>query len=74
MNAADKALARAVELYYMDSTDEVETELSDLVPILVEAGYAAQEPWGDDPDWFLWHFTDAGNKRSDELGLDPADA
>lgn len=70
MNAADKALTRATELYYMDPTDEVEKELSDLVPILVKAGYASQEPWGDDTDWFLWRFTDVGNKRADELGID----
>jgi hypothetical protein len=71
MTAADRALARAVKLHHADPTEEVEKELADLVPILVEAGYASEEPWGDDPYWSLWRFTEAGMRRRDELGLDP---
>jgi hypothetical protein len=67
MDDADRALYRAWELASEDSTDALEAELRDLIPILVKAGYAKEEPWGDDPDWFLWSFTDAGVKRADEL-------
>jgi hypothetical protein len=50
-----------------DFTDAVEAELNALVPALVEAGYVKEKPWGDDPDRFLWSFTEAGVKRSKEL-------
>ncbi len=67
MNAADKALCRAWELASEDITDAVEDELNALVPILVEAGYASEEPWGEDSGWVLWAFTDSGVARAEEL-------
>lgn len=67
MNALDKALCRAEEIFLEGLSDKADTELEELLPLLVEAGYVREEPWGDDPDWFLWSFTDAGRKRADEL-------
>jgi hypothetical protein len=67
MDALDRALCRAREIYFDDLSDEGDRELGDLLPPLVEAGYVREEPWGDNPDWFLWSFTDAGRKRADEL-------
>jgi hypothetical protein len=67
MDPLDKALSRAREIYLDDCSDELDAELGKLLPSLIEAGYVDEEPWGDDPDWFLWRFTDAGRKRADEL-------
>jgi hypothetical protein len=67
MDALDKALLRAREIYYDELSDELDAELGELLPALLEAGYVREEPWGDDPDWFLWSFTDAGRGRADEL-------
>jgi len=67
MNALDKALCRAREIFLADATDELEAELGEMLPALVEAGYIHEEPWGDSTDWFLWRFTDAGTRRADEL-------
>jgi hypothetical protein len=67
MDPLDRALCRAREIYFDDLSDELDAELVELLPSLVEAGYVHEEPWGDDPDWFLWSFTDAGRKRADEL-------
>lgn len=67
MNSLDEKLMQAWELSLEDFTDAVEAELNGLVPALIEAGYAEERPWGDDPDWFLWWFTEAGVKRCEEL-------
>jgi hypothetical protein len=71
MDSRDKALLRASELTLEDITNAVEDELGKLVPILVEAGYASEEPWGKDYDesegWSLWRFTPSGVKRAKEL-------
>jgi hypothetical protein len=67
MDPLDEKLLRAWELSLRDFTDAVEAELNALVPALIEAGYAEEKPWGDDPDRFLWWFTKAGVKRSQEL-------
>jgi len=70
VNALDRALVRAREIYFGDLSDELDAELGELLPSLIEAGYAREEPWGDSEDWFLWSFTDAGRKRADELDPD----
>lgn len=67
MDPLDEKLLRAWELSSEDFTSEVEAELNDLVPALGEAGYVKERPWGDDPEHFLWSFTDTGVKRSKEL-------
>ena len=67
MNLLDEKLLRAWLLALEDFTDAVEAELNTLIPELIEAGYVKEKPWGDDPDWFLWWFTEAGVKRSEEL-------
>ena len=67
MDALDRALCRAQEIFLEDVSDEPETELEELLPPLIEAGYVHEEPWGEDSGWFLWSFTDAGIKRADEL-------
>jgi hypothetical protein len=67
MDALDKALSRAREIYLDDCSGELDAELGKLLPSLIQAGYVHEEPWGDDPDWFLWRFTNAGRKRADEL-------
>lgn len=67
MDPLDERLLRAWLLALEDITDANEAELNALLPALVEAGFVAEEPWGDDPDWCLWWFTEAGVKRSEEL-------
>jgi hypothetical protein len=67
MDALDRALCRAREIFLDDLSGELDIELGELLPPLVKAGYVREEPWGDDPDWFFWSFTDAGRKRADEL-------
>lgn len=67
MDSLDEKLLRASQLFVEDVTDANEAELNALIPSLTEAGYVKEEPWGDDPDWCLWSFTDAGIKRSEEL-------
>ncbi len=67
MDLLDEKLLRAWELSLEDFTEDVESELNVLVPTLVEAGYVQERPWGDDPDNFLWSFTEAGVNRSKEL-------
>lgn len=67
MDALDRALCRAEEIFLEDLSDEPDAELEKLLPPLVEAGYVREEPWGEGSDWFLWSFTDAGIKRIDEL-------
>lgn len=67
LNSLDEKLLRAWLLASEDVTDANEAELNGLVPVLVEAGYVEEKPWGDDPDSFLWSFSEAGVKRSEEL-------
>jgi hypothetical protein len=67
MDPLDEKLLRAWDLSLEDFTDAVEAELNALVPALIQAGYAAEKPWGDDPDWFLWWFTELGVRRGEEL-------
>ncbi|HET9197444.1 MAG TPA: hypothetical protein VFN92_04230 [Solirubrobacterales bacterium] len=67
MDALDRALLRAREIYF----DELDVELGKLLPALVEASYVREEPWGDSRDWFLWSFMEAGRKRADEIEGDP---
>jgi hypothetical protein len=67
MDHLDKALCRAREIFLDEISDELDLELEELLPPLVNAGYVREEPWGDNPDWFLWSFTDAGRRRADEL-------
>lgn len=67
MDPLDQKLLRAWLLASDDLTDANEAELNTLIPALSDAGYVEEKPWDDDPDWFLWSFTDAGIKRSEEL-------
>ncbi len=67
MDQLDQTLLRAWLLSLEDASDATEAELNELLPALIEAGYVEERPWGDDPDWFLWSFTEAGVKRADEL-------
>jgi hypothetical protein len=67
MDPLDEKLLRTWELSSGDFTDAVEAELNTLVPALIEAGYVREKPWGDDPAYFLWSFTEAGVKRSKQL-------
>jgi hypothetical protein len=73
MKPLDNALLRAWLLASKDFTDANEAELNALLPVLIEAGYVEEEPWGSDPDYILWSFTDAGVKRSKQLEDAPAD-
>jgi hypothetical protein len=68
MDDLDRALCRAMAIFLDDPTDDDDAELSRLLPALAEAGYVDQSDWG--PGWYLWGFTDAGNKRTEELGCD----
>lgn len=68
MNALDEALCRAHEIFLCEFSEEPDPELHALLPSLIDAGYVAEETWGDEPDWFLWRFTDAGVARGKELG------
>lgn len=67
MDALDEQLLRAFDLSSEEFSDDVEAELNALVPVLIEAGYVKERPWGDDPDHFLWSFTKAGVERSKQL-------
>jgi hypothetical protein len=62
----DEKLRRAEALFLGDLREDVD-ELNALLPSLIEAGYVEEKPWGDDPGWFLWSFTEAGRRRSREL-------
>lgn len=64
-DAADKALARAIELGLEDNFEPVEAEINDLLPALVEAGYV--ETYGHSPTGFLWRYSRAGIERGSEL-------
>jgi hypothetical protein len=67
MDLLDKKLLRALELFYEELSDASDAELASLLPELIEAGYVEEKPWGDDPDHFLWSFTEVGRRRSEEL-------
>ncbi|HWD40003.1 MAG TPA: hypothetical protein VG944_14230 [Fimbriimonas sp.] len=67
MDLVDEKLLRAWLLASENVTAAVESELNALLPALIEAGYVEEKPWGDDPDWFLWWFTEAGVKRTKQL-------
>ncbi|HWD40000.1 MAG TPA: hypothetical protein VG944_14215 [Fimbriimonas sp.] len=67
MDLLDKKLLRASELFYEELSDANDAELESLLPILIEAGYVEEKPWGDDPANFLWSFTEEGVKRSKQL-------
>ena len=76
MDPIDKKLRRAESLFLENVTDEGDAELSTLLPSLIEAGYVEERSWGDDPDWFLWSFTEAGRRRCralEDLHGDPTD-
>lgn len=68
MDPLDEALCRAHEIFLGDFSEEPDPGLNALLPSLIDAGYVVEEPWGDDPDWFLWRFTKAGVARGEELG------
>lgn len=67
MEPLDEKLLRAWVLVLEDFDDAVEAELNALLPDLIEAGYVEEKPWGDNPEHFLWSFTDAGVARGKEL-------
>jgi hypothetical protein len=67
MDSLDEKLRRAWLLASEDFTDSNEAELNELLPMLIEAGYVEERPWGDDPDVFLWSFTEVGIRRGKEL-------
>ena len=67
MDSIDEKLLQAWLISLENITDANEAKLNELLPALIEAGYVEEEPWGDDPDWFLWWFSQAGVKRSNEL-------
>jgi len=64
---ADRALIEAWNLGMDDDgwSDAVMEAAERLLPILVEAGYAAVDDAAD-----TWWFTDAGVARAEELGAD----
>jgi hypothetical protein len=56
----DRALLRAWDLFEEDVTDEVENELRELLPMLVDAGYVTA-------DEYKWAFTAKGVSRAKAL-------
>jgi len=60
MDEADSALIRAWHLALEDYTDEIYAVFEQLLPSLVEAGYA-------EADEHTWHFTPRGVARAEEL-------
>ena len=60
MDDVDKDLVRAWLLCLEDPADEIYAELEQLLPGLLEAGYAAAEP-------HKWWFTPKGVARANEL-------
>jgi hypothetical protein len=63
----DEALLRAHEIFLEELSSQSDAELENLLPSLVEAGYVREEPWAEGSRWFLWSFTKAGIKRTEEL-------
>jgi hypothetical protein len=45
MEALDKALSRAREIYLDDYSGELDAELGKLLPSLIQADYVHEEPW-----------------------------
>lgn len=66
MNPLDDALCRAHEIALGAFSDATETELDDLLPRLVEAGYVKET--GHSPTGSFWAFTESGVRRGEELG------
>lgn len=66
MDALDKALCRAHEIFLDDPSESLDAELTELLPSLIEAGYA--EEWGGSSTGFYWKFTSLGIARGEELG------
>jgi hypothetical protein len=64
-DVADKALARVIALGLEENFETVESEVNELLPVLIEAGYV--ETYGHSPTGFLWRYSRAGVKRGDEL-------
>jgi len=67
MDALDRALLRAHEIFVDDSADKTDRELAELLPRLVDAGYVAID--GDSPTGCFWRFTPEGVARGEELGF-----
>ena len=63
LSDADKALARAWRLGAEDYTRELEDAFEELLPTLVDAGYAAT-------DGHTWHFTRNGVERAEVIAPD----
>lgn len=63
MDPADEALIEAWKLADDNYTDELSARFDELLPALVEAGYAHRE--GN-----TWHFTRKGFARANELSAD----
>ena len=63
MNPADEALIEAWTLSVGNHTAEVEARFEELLPTLLDAGYA-------EADEYTWRFTPKGVARADELAPD----
>jgi len=63
----DQVLIRASEIFLEELSDETDSELGELLPPLVEAGYVAID--GESPTGYFWRFTKQGVRRQEELGL-----
>jgi len=66
MDALDKALCRAHEIFLQDLSDDTDAELAELLPDLVQAGYVTES--GHSPTGSFWAFTSAGVERGEALG------
>lgn len=66
MNALDKALCRAHEIFLDDPSESLDSELAEILPLVTEAGYV--EEWGGSSTGFYWKFTTLGIARGEELG------
>jgi hypothetical protein len=68
MDPFDEALCRAWSLFLEDPSDVRDEEFEQLLPALIEAGYAKE--WGHSPTGSFWAFTETGCTRAVELGCD----
>ena len=68
MDELDRSLSRAWEIFLEDLSDKTDAELEDLLPALVDAGYASMA--GESPTGHIWSFTPEGVARAEALGLD----
>jgi hypothetical protein len=69
MDALDEALCRAWSLFSKtDHWTDVDEELENLLPPLIEAGYVTES--GHSPSGSFWAFAETGVKRAEELGCD----